>query len=154
MCMQLLHDQIGVVEFAPYKPLFLLAMAKGRSCYTGLPTLPPLFAYPHRNWKEAGAKGGLPAVGLKLADVVQRLQAAYQLTTSGKFQEAVEKFRSILLSVPLLVVDNKQEIAEAKQLIEICREYIVGLQMEAERKNMGKDSIDDQKRSAEVRDTA
>ncbi len=100
--------------------------------------------------KEAGAKGGLPAVGLKLADVVQCLQAAYQLTTSGKFQEAVEKFRSILLCAPLLVVDNTQEIAEAKQLVEICREYIVGLQMEAERKNMGKDSMDDQKRSAEV----
>jgi len=51
-------------------------------------------------------------VGLKLSDLVQRLQLAYQLTTQGKFQEAVERFRSILLSVPLLVVDNKQEITE------------------------------------------
>jgi coatomer subunit alpha len=64
------------------------------------------------NRKEAGAKAGLPAVGLKLNDLVQRLQIAYQLTTQGKFQEAVEKFRVILLSVPLLVVDNKQEISE------------------------------------------
>ena len=54
----------------------------------------------------------MPAVGLKLSDLVQRLQLAYQLTTQGKFQEAVERFRSILLSVPLLVVDNKQEITE------------------------------------------
>lgn len=44
--------------------------------------------------------------------LVQQLQAAYQLTTTGKFADACEKFRSILLSVPLLVVDNKQEIAE------------------------------------------
>lgn len=51
-------------------------------------------------------------MGLKLNDLIQRLQLCYQLTTVGKFEEAVEKFRSILLSVPLLVVDNKQEIAE------------------------------------------
>jgi len=57
----------------------------------------------------------MPAVGLKLNDLVQRLQVAYQLTTPGKFQEAVERFRSILLSVPLLVVDNKQEITEVNQ---------------------------------------
>ena len=70
--------------------------------------------------KEAGAKSGLPAVGLKLGDLVQRLQGAYQLTTQGKFQEAIDKFRSILLSVPLLVVDNKQEIAEVLLEIMLC----------------------------------
>ena len=70
--------------------------------------------------KEAGAKSGLPAVGLKLSDLVQRLQGAYQLTTQGKFQEAIDKFRSILLSVPLLVVDNKQEIAEVLLEIMLC----------------------------------
>lgn len=65
--------------------------------------------------KEAGARAGLPAVGLKLTDLVQRLQAAYQLTTGGKFADAVEKFRTILLAVPLLVVDTKQEIAEVSK---------------------------------------
>lgn len=64
--------------------------------------------------KDAGLKNGVPAVGLKLNDLIQRLQLCYQLTTVGKFEEAVEKFRSILLSVPLLVVDNKQEIAEVR----------------------------------------
>lgn len=64
--------------------------------------------------KDAGLKNSVPAVGLKLNDLIQRLQLCYQLTTVGKFEEAVEKFRSILLSVPLLVVDNKQEIAEVR----------------------------------------
>ncbi|CAF5164856.1 unnamed protein product, partial [Rotaria sp. Silwood1] len=36
---------------------------------------------------------------------VGRLQIAYRLTTNGKFQEVIEKFRSILLSVVLLVVE-------------------------------------------------
>jgi len=66
--------------------------------------------------KEAGAKGGVPAVGMKLSDLIQRLQVAYQLTTQGKFQEAVDRFRSILLNVPLLVVDSKQDITEVNEL--------------------------------------
>lgn len=109
---QLLHDQVGVVQFGPYKQLFLQTLSRGRTCYLGLPSLPCLHSYPQRNWKDSGAKGGLPAVGLRLADLISRLQQCYQLTTAGRFEDAVERFRAILLSVPLLVVDNKQEIAE------------------------------------------
>lgn len=39
-------------------------------------------------------------------------QVAYQLTTMGKFQDAVEKFHSVLLGVTLLAVDTKQEMVE------------------------------------------
>ncbi|CAF5108727.1 unnamed protein product, partial [Rotaria sp. Silwood1] len=42
---------------------------------------------------------------------------------------AVEKFCSILLSVPLCIIDSRQDILESQQLTEICKEYIVGLQM-------------------------
>ena len=38
----------------------------------------------------------------------------------------MERFRAILLSVPLLAVNTKQEIAEATQLMQICREYVLG----------------------------
>ncbi|NXL40018.1 COPA protein, partial [Glaucidium brasilianum] len=148
--MRLLHDQVGVTNFGPYKQLFLQTYARGRTTYQALPSLPTMYGYPHRNWKEAGLKNALPAVGLKLNDLIQRLQLCYQLTTAGKFEEAVEKFRSILLSVPLLVVDNKQEIAEAQQLIAICREYIVGLSMEIERKKLPKETLEQQKRICEM----
>lgn len=71
---QLLNEQLGVVDFAPYKQLFMSAYARSRTSIPGLPSTPDLFGYPHRNWKEAGAKSGLPAVGVKLNDLVQRLQ--------------------------------------------------------------------------------
>ncbi|XP_072049664.1 coatomer subunit alpha-like [Amphiura filiformis] len=147
---RLLHDQVGIVDFTPYKELFMQTYARGRTLYTALPALPPIMGHPHRNWKEAGARGGVPAVGLKLSHLVQRLQSAYQLTTQGKFADAAERFRTILLSVPLLVVDTKQEIAEAQQLIGICREYIVGLSMEAYRKEQPKSNLDQQKRVCEL----
>eukprot|EP00057_Strongylocentrotus_purpuratus_P019118 XP_011673592.1 PREDICTED: coatomer subunit alpha isoform X1 [Strongylocentrotus purpuratus] len=147
---QLLHDQVGMVDFTSYKQIFMQTYARARTSFVGLPSLPPLCGYAHRNWREAGARGGQPAVGLKLAHLVQRLQSAYQLTTQGKFPDAIVRFRSILLSIPMLVVDTKQEITEAQQLITICREYIVGLSMEQYRKEQPKGNLEEQKRICEL----
>lgn len=60
------------------------------------------------------------------------------MTTGGKFQEAIQKLHAVLLNVTLLVVDSKQEVSEAQQLLGICREYLVGLQMEVKRKELPK----------------
>jgi coatomer protein complex subunit alpha (xenin) len=79
---------------------------------------------------------------LKLEEFVVRLQIGYRLTTNGKLQEAVDSFRSILLSVPLLVVESRQDILESQQLIEICKDYIVGLQMSMAKKDNGKRSCE------------
>jgi len=148
--MRLLHDQVGIVEFSEYKNIFIQTYARSRTCFTALPSLNSLYAYPCRNPLQQNLKNILPAIGLKLNDLIQRLQKSYELTTNGKFIEAIENFRNILLSIPLLVVETKQEIAEAQQLIEVCREYIVGLQMELFRKESPKETIEDQKRICEL----
>ena len=43
-----------------------------------------------------------------------------------------------------------QRVSQAQQLITICREYIVGLTMETDRKKLPKDTLDQQKRLCEV----
>jgi coatomer protein complex subunit alpha (xenin) len=149
--MRLLTDQVGVVNFDPYKSLFMLTFSHSRAAITGIPLLPPLFTYPLRNWQEAsGSRNGLPAVGLKLESLVQQLQGAYQSTTGGKFGDAVSKFRELLLSITLLVVDNRTELTEAQQLLTICKEYIQGLSMEMARKEMPKGNLEEQKRQCEM----
>lgn len=147
---RLLHEQVGVVDFRPYRTLFLSIFSSSRTSYTALPSLSPLYGYLHRNWKDAGIKGGKPAIGMKLADLVQRLQVCYQLTTGGKFSEAIEKFHTLVLSISLLVVETRQEITEAQQLLHICREYILGLKMETARKELPKATLEDQKRLCEM----
>jgi len=49
----------------------------------------------------------------------------------GKFNEALDKFRHLLLNIPLLVVETKPEIAEATELIAMCREYILGEELKS-----------------------
>lgn len=147
---RLLHDQVGITEFINYQTLFMATFARSRTSFSSLPNVPSLYGYPQRNWKTATPKTSLPAVGLHLSELVQRLQICYQLTTGGKFTEAVEKLQGILLSVPLLIVDTRQDIAEAQQLIQICREYILGLKMETDRKNAPKSTLAEQKRVCEM----
>ena len=147
---RLLHDQVGVVNFEAYKTHFMTSYSRSRISVFGSASTPSMYICPQSNWKEANPKNGLPAVGLKLNDLVSRLQSAYQLTTSGKFGEAAEKFRSILLSIPLLVVESKQDETEALQLRDICSSYLVGLTMESARKEHPKDTLENQKRVCEM----
>lgn len=147
---RLMNDQVGIVNFAPYRELFNELFVSARSSYSTIPNLAPQFAHPQRNWKEANPKKASPSVGVKLNELVQRLQACYQLTTGGKFSEAIAKLQSILLSIPLLVVENRQEIAEAQQLLSICREYVVGIKMETNRKGLPNGTIEEKKRHCEM----
>lgn len=147
---RLLHDQVGVVNFEPYRDLFLSSFAHSRTSYPGAPALPSLFAYPSRNWRTAQTKDQLPALGLKLSSLMDKLKEASQLTTAAKFSEAVEKFKAILLAVPLIIVDTKQEVSEAQNLLRVCKEYVVGISMELHRKGLGKSSEEELQRSLEL----
>lgn len=147
---RLLHDQVGIVNFEPLRDHFLLAFAHSRTSYVGAPGLPSIFAYPSRNWRTAQPKEQLPALGLKLSSLMDRLKEGSTLTTAAKFSEAMEKFRGILLAVPMLVVDTKQEITEAQNLLRVCKEYVVGISMELYRKGLGKSSPDELRRSLEL----
>ncbi len=93
--MRLLHDQVGIVNFDELKPIFMQTYSRSRTCFTGLPSLSPLFTYPCKNPNDAATHKSLPVVGLKLADLVQRLQSAYQFVTNGKFPESIELFRHV-----------------------------------------------------------
>lgn len=147
---RLLNEQVGVVNFKPFEQMFLDIYTGARTSYAGLPNLAPLSGHPARGWKTATLKEALPTVAVRLTELVERLQQCYQLTTGGKFQETIERMQGIVRSIPLLVVDTKAEIVEAQQLLGICREYLVGLQMETYRKALGKATAEEQRRQCEL----
>lgn len=107
------YCETGATGFYRRKDLLSSVVSSPRYMYSssspsGLSPVPPLCGYPLRNPTEATPKNAVPAVGCKLTTLIERLQSCYQLTTSGKFQEAIERFRTLLLSIPLVVVDSKQ----------------------------------------------
>lgn len=146
---KLLNEQLAIVNFSPFRQIFLASYTQSRTMYSPLPLTPPLFVYPQRTVQDSG-KATYPCVIFKLPELIENLQTCYQLTTVGKFSEAVEKFRNLILTVPLLIVESKQDYVEAQQLLNICKEYVVALQMEITRKDLPKTTIEEQLRVCEL----
>lgn len=147
---RMLNEQVGIVNFEPYLETFLTMYSSTCMTFGALPNLPSLPCHLHRNWKEASGKDLLPIITAKLNDLVIQLQQSYQLTTSGKFIEAIEKLQCIVQIIPLLHVDSKVELTEAQQMLQICKDYLLGLQMETTRKAMPKTTLEEQKRTCEM----
>lgn len=58
----------------------------------------------------------LPAISLKLPDLVERLKAGYKAFTVGNFAESRQEFDYIITAVPLVVGESR---AEGNQLKEV-----------------------------------
>ena len=98
----------------------------------GHPSCSPLSYHFNRNWKQRGIQH-LPLITLSLNDQIEKLKSAYQQLTEGKFSNAIENFKKILVTVPIVVASSDEQ-TELKEIINICKEYILGLGLELERK--------------------
>ncbi|ODM88137.1 Coatomer subunit alpha [Orchesella cincta] len=124
---RLLYDQIGVVSIEPFRQLFLGCLLK----VTGF-----IYCFPiYQRW-------------FTQCEIPRKLLLLWGI----RFQTFVQKlqFRSLLLSIPLTFVENKSDLTFIQELVILCREYILGLQMELYRKDLSKDTIENQVRSCEL----
>eukprot|EP00753_Platysulcus_tardus_P003441 PLAT12454.9.p1 GENE.PLAT12454.9~~PLAT12454.9.p1 ORF type:complete len:1289 (-),score=800.57 PLAT12454.9:76-3744(-) len=125
--MQLLNRQLGIVSFQPLKPLFTAIYTSAYAFQPALPSTYGLLAPLSRT-------PTLPRFCLTLSSLVAQLKLAYKLFHAGKFSKAEVVFRTVLQSVPLLAVERRAEVNEAKELVGICREYLTAVRLEAARK--------------------
>lgn len=80
----------------------------------------------------------LPLVANNLKAAEKKLKQGYKKTTEGSFEEAIQIFRDILTSIPLLSLNAKSDMPTAQKLIQICTEYIVALSCDSEKKKASK----------------
>lgn len=132
--MRLLNQQIGIVNFAPLKPVFMSIVLASQLSLQGLPSAPANTFYIQNAESSNDKKSSEPSLVLNLAVLVEKLKHGYKMTTEGKFSEALATFRSIIQLIPFIHVSNKQELNETMELLGICREYITGINIETLRK--------------------
>ena len=65
-----------------------------------------------------------------------RMDEAYSLTSSGKFPDSLVLFRKIIQSICLSVASDKDEVEEINRLLNLCKEYVIGVGMELARKEL------------------
>ncbi|KAJ0970559.1 hypothetical protein J5N97_018518 [Dioscorea zingiberensis] len=134
--MRLLSRQLGIKNFAPLKPMFLDLFMGSHTYLQAFASAPVISIAVEKGWSESASPNvrGPPALVFKLSQLDEKLKSAYRATTDGKFPEALRQFLSILHTIPLIVVDSRREVDEVKELIEIAREYVLGLKIEVKRK--------------------
>ncbi|XP_010933645.1 coatomer subunit alpha-1 [Elaeis guineensis] len=148
--MRLLSRQLGIKNFAPLKPSFVDLYEGSHTYLRAFPTAPVILIAVEKGWTESASPNvrGPPELVFKFSQMDEKLKAAYRVTTEGKFPEALRQFLGILHTIPLLVVDSRREVDEVKELIEIVREYVLGLKMEVQRKEIKDDAIRQQELAA------
>ncbi|KAK9341262.1 hypothetical protein LIPSTDRAFT_232700 [Lipomyces starkeyi NRRL Y-11557] len=133
--MQLLNRQVGIVDFAPLKPRFLEVYQASKAYLPANEGLPNVVTYIRRTKTETNPSKILPVIARTLSQLTATdLQEAYKLVRTNHLDDAVTKFRGILYDVLVSAVNTQAEADEAVQLIDICREYILGLSIELERR--------------------
>lgn len=149
--MGLLNRQVGIVNFAPLKPLFLSVYRSSRLWLPAAPSLPPLEIPLRRNIDSSEPRNVLPVVSLSLQSITAgELRAAYTAFQKAKFVDAVNIFRSILQSLLLVVTSSPAQAAELQEVVIVCREYILGLSLEIERRRISTEQPDSLKRQLEL----
>ncbi|XP_042451740.1 coatomer subunit alpha-1-like [Zingiber officinale] len=148
--MRLLTRQLGIQNFAPMKPLFMDLFVGSQTYINAFASAPAMSTAVEKNWSESASPNVRrpPALVVKFSQMDEKLKAAYRATTDGKFPEALRLFLNILYTIPLIVVDSRREVDEVKELIEIAREYVLGLKIEVKRKEIKDNSIQQQELAA------
>ncbi|KAG1362151.1 coatomer subunit alpha-1 [Cocos nucifera] len=147
---RLLSRQLGIKNFAPLKPLFVDIYEGSHTYLRAFATASVISIAVEKGWTESASPNvrGPPALAFKFSQMDEKLKAAYRVTTEGKFPEALRQFLGILHTIPLLVVDSRREVDEVKELIQIAREYVLGLKIEVKRKEIKDNAIRQQELAA------
>jgi coatomer protein complex subunit alpha (xenin) len=148
--MQLLNRQVAAVNFTPLKSHFLSIYRSSHAALSVNPSLPPLQVNIRRNPDEASPTRVLPVVALSLQAVKNMLTEAYGAVAGNKLEDAATMFRSILLSLLLVVVTTDEEAVQLQETIASTREYLLGMNIELERRRIAKEEPKNLRRNLEL----
>ncbi|TIB38407.1 hypothetical protein E3P86_01655 [Wallemia ichthyophaga] len=150
--MQLLHRQVGAVNFEPLKPLFMEIYQSSRLYAPANANQSPFTVYLRRDPRTTDPKSYLPVTGtLSLQSIASNeLQEGYRLFKAGKFVESAAAFKSILIQLLLVSVSSQEETKDIRDIINVSREYLIGLTLEIERRRLVAEEPSNVKRILEL----
>ena len=147
--MQLLHRQVGLVNFEPLKPKFMQIYQASRTFLAANPGLPSLQLYVRRD--HGDRTGSLPRLPWDFEKIkTVQLREALKLVTANKVEEAIVALREILHILLLFAAASKAEADDVTNTVETIREYIVGLSIEVARRGLDTSTPEGVKRNLEL----
>jgi coatomer protein complex subunit alpha (xenin) len=148
--MQQLNRQLGIVNFALLKPLFVSIYRSSHTYLSPTASLPPLQLHIRRNPGESAPSRVLPVAARSLQSVKSELSEGYRFVSGNKLPEAQAAFRAVLQTLLLVVVSSDDEARLWRETVSAAREYLLGVSIELERRRVAQESPDNVKRSLEL----
>ncbi|GMM33351.1 coatomer subunit alpha [Saccharomycopsis crataegensis] len=137
---QLLHRQVGIVNFEPLRARFMEVYQANKVYLAGNDGLPPVLSYIRADPEEDDASRLKPYIpGYDTLEA--SLQEAFRLFRSNKLEDAIEVFRQVIYTVSVLAVPDEDAEAKCVEALHLCREYILGLSIELARRSLPADAI-------------
>eukprot|EP00300_Choanocystis_sp_HF-7_P020307 c20563_g1_i3.p1 GENE.c20563_g1_i3~~c20563_g1_i3.p1 ORF type:complete len:1208 (+),score=306.98 c20563_g1_i3:444-3626(+) len=132
--MHLLHLQIGAVSFKRFRPFFLTLWQAAHTSVHHHHHTPSLLAPLLTATAPPNQRLFTPPC-LTLPTLVEHLKVAYSHFNQNKLEDAVTEFEWILSAVPLLKPASS-EMSDVNKLKSECREYLLGIKLETQRRNV------------------
>merc|ERR1712238_152098 len=130
--LQYLNRQIAVSDFSKLRPAMIGSYIGSHMSMPGVPGSVSLNLPLLQN--DANGHPGetsLPRSSMKIKGLIGGVRSGYRFFQTGKFNDAKEAFVSVLVDIPLVMTESKQEGLEIKEMLEICREYITAIRIKA-----------------------
>ncbi|KAF9467884.1 coatomer subunit alpha-2 [Collybia nuda] len=147
---QLLNRQLGIVNFALLKPLFLSVYRSSHTYLSPVASLPPLHLHIRRNPTESSPSRVLPVAARSLQSVRVELAEGYRFVSGNKLTEAQGTFRSVLMALLLVVLSSDEEAKQWRETVTAAREYLLGVSIELERRRVAEAEPDNVRRNLEL----
>lgn len=133
--LQLLQRQVGLINPAPLQPYFMYiwAAANGsQPSWSSVPAHPyAVSTRPYSDELRAKHSAAIPKI---LPQLLEKIRQGYAAVTEGRFADAHRIFVSTLHQVLFVVVEDKKEHNELMEVLSVCREYVMALNVELKRK--------------------
>lgn len=128
---KLLNRQIAAVNVQPLK-IGAKSLFVGAGAYMpGLPGMPSNRTYLFRPTEQSSSKEdkSMPALTLKVNDLLDHLKSAYKAFTNAQFPECKKFLDTIMQRIPLTSVGLRSETGDLKELLEVSREYSIAIRV-------------------------
>lgn len=109
LSLQQLNRQLGIINFAMLKPLFLSVYRSSHAYLSPMASLPPLQLHIRRNPTESSPIRVLPVSVCSLHSVKSDLSEGYRFVSGNKLPEAQNAFRAVLQTLLLVAVSSDED---------------------------------------------
>lgn len=131
----LLHKQLGVVDFAPLRERFLEVYSSNKLYLPGLDELPAMKDYIREDNDEDNPNKFRPQIP-GYDSLEEKLSTAFKFFRVNNLPEAIQAFRDIIYTIAVISVQDEEQEAKCEDVLTLCREYVLGLSIELERRSL------------------